>query len=125
FDRLLGRPDFRSTHARFHAGAGLHAVSQRRVRRPRRPRRRARMTSLLLFVGFTALILVGVPIAFGMIIAVAVAILASGTMPIAMIGTRMDSGVETFTFLAVPMFILAGSIMEQSGISGASLSGPF
>lgn len=75
------------------------------------------MASLLLIVGFTCLVLVGVPIAFGMIVAVAVSIFFNGTMPIAIIGQRMGSGVENFTFLAVPLFILAGTIMEHSGIS--------
>jgi C4-dicarboxylate transporter DctM subunit len=75
------------------------------------------MASLLLISGFTGLILIGVPIAFAMVVAVAVAIFLGGTMPLAIIGQRMGSGVENFTFLAVPLFILAGTIMEHSGIS--------
>jgi C4-dicarboxylate transporter DctM subunit len=40
-----------------------------------------------------------------------------GTLPFALIAQRVGAGVENFTYLAIPLFILAGSIMEESGIS--------
>ena len=75
------------------------------------------MSSIVLFVAFVALIVLGVPIAFGMLIAAALTLVVDDTMPVAMLGQRMGTGVENFTYLAIPLFILAGAIMEHSGIS--------
>lgn len=75
------------------------------------------MSSIILFVAFVALIVLGVPIAFGMLIAAALTLVVDDTMPMAMLGQRMGTGVENFTYLAIPLFILAGAIMEHSGIS--------
>lgn len=75
------------------------------------------MSSIILFAGFVALIVIGLPIAFGMLLATALTLVIDDTMPMAMLGQRMGTGVENFTYLAIPLFILAGSIMEHSGIS--------
>jgi hypothetical protein len=40
-----------------------------------------------------------------------------GSLPMPLITQRMGSGVDNFNYLAIPLFILAGSIMEHSGIS--------
>lgn len=70
-----------------------------------------------LCVSFIAAILLGIPIAFAMLTATAVAMLVEGSLPFALIAQRVGAGVENFTYLAIPLFILAGSIMEESGIS--------
>ena len=75
------------------------------------------MSSIVLFVAFVGLIVLGVPIAFGMLIAAALTLAVDDTMPMAMLGQRMGTGVENSTYLAIPLFILAGAIMEHSGIS--------
>lgn len=75
------------------------------------------MSSIILFVSFIALIIIGLPIAFGMLIATALTLSIDHTMPMVMLGQRMGTGVENFTYLAIPLFILAGSIMEHAGIS--------
>ncbi len=74
------------------------------------------MTAILC-IAFVALIGLGVPIAFGMLGATALAMLFGGTLPMALIGQRVGAGVDNFTYLAIPLFVLAGSVMEQSGIS--------
>ena len=70
-----------------------------------------------LCISFIAAILLGIPIAFAMLTATAVAMFVEGTLPFALIAQRVGAGVENFTYLAIPLFILAGSIMEESGIS--------
>ncbi|WP_408596202.1 TRAP transporter large permease [Limnohabitans sp.] len=70
-----------------------------------------------LCVGFLVCILVGVPIAFSMIIASVIAVLAGDSLPLPLIAQRLGSGIDNFTYLAIPLFILAGSIMERSAIS--------
>lgn len=77
-----------------------------------------------LCVSFIAAILLGIPIAFAMLTATAVAMLVEGSLPFALIAQRVGAGVENFTYLAIPLFILAGSIMEESGISTDWLGWP-
>ena len=72
---------------------------------------------LLLSLAFAGLVVVGLPIAFSMIVATTLAIWAGGQIPMVTIAQRLGSGVENFTYLAIPLFILAGAIMEESGIS--------
>jgi tripartite ATP-independent transporter DctM subunit len=71
----------------------------------------------ILCLTFTAFIALGVPIAFAMLSATAFALLVSDSLPYALIAQRVGAGVDNFTYLAIPLFILAGAIMEQSGIS--------
>lgn len=71
----------------------------------------------VLCLTFAGLIAVGVPIAFSMLAASALALLVADSIPFALIAQRVGSGIENFTYLAIPLFILAGAIMEQSGIS--------
>lgn len=75
------------------------------------------MILLLLSVALAALIVVGVPIAFSMILATALAIWVGGQIPMVTLAQRLGSGVENFTYLAIPLFILAGAIMDEAGIS--------
>ena len=43
------------------------------------------------------------------------AILASGDYPLIIIISRMFSGIDSYTLIAIPMFILAGSLLNESG----------
>jgi tripartite ATP-independent transporter DctM subunit len=71
----------------------------------------------ILSVTFFGLIVIGVPIAFAMLASTALAMLSGGSLPLPLVAQRVGAGVDNFTYLAIPLFILAGSIMEQSGIS--------
>ena len=76
------------------------------------------MTLLLMLGGLFALILIGVPIAIGLALIGTIAVLSTqgmGYLPnIAMV---MFGGAESFPLLAIPMFILAGALMNSSSIS--------
>ncbi|SEM70944.1 TRAP transporter large permease [Palleronia pelagia] len=70
----------------------------------------------LLLGGFLGLMLIRVPIAF----ALGLASLATATylgLPLLLVAQRMINGLNSFTFLAVPFFILVGNIMTEGGIS--------
>ena len=74
--------------------------------------------NLALFGLLLILILVNVPIAIALAIMTVVAMLASGgleTLP--NVGLVMFSGATKFPLIAIPLFILAGTIMNTSGIS--------
>lgn len=68
---------------------------------------------LLTFVGLLAL---GLPIAFAMLGSAIVAIWYEG-FPLVIFAQRVSSGVQSFPLLAIPLFILAGNLMNQSGMS--------
>lgn len=71
----------------------------------------------ILCIAFVVLIVLGVPIAFAMLVAGGLAVLASDSLPLPLIAQRVGSGTDNFTYLAIPLFILAGSIMERTGIA--------
>ena len=77
------------------------------------------MTVAFLFLVFTVLLVVGVPVAFAMGLS-AVAILVTGTsVPLLVLPQRFFSSLDSFTLMAIPLFILAGSLMNVSGITTA------
>ena len=76
------------------------------------------MGTLLLLVGVLALILINVPIAIALGIAAVVAILVShGADSLPNMAIDMYNGANNFPLIAIPLFILAGAIMNTSGIS--------
>jgi tripartite ATP-independent transporter DctM subunit len=74
------------------------------------------MTAVLV-VSFCACLLLAMPVAFAMIVSSILAIWAGGNVPIALIAQRLGSGIDNFTYLAIPLFIFAGRLMEETGMS--------
>ena len=75
-------------------------------------------TMLLLFGCVLALVLVNVPIAVSLGVVAVVAMVAShGTASLPNLALVTYSGATNFPLLAIPLFILAGAIMNASGIS--------
>ena len=74
-------------------------------------------TILILLGGFILLLAINVPVAFSMVLACIAALFWQGTIPISTVTLKLYSGIDTFPFLAIPLFILAGGLMEQGGIS--------
>lgn len=69
-----------------------------------------------ILLGFILLLLMGIPVGF------AIGILSASTFIIVgqsllTIPQRMFTGIDVFTFLAIPLFIMAGQIMNVAGIS--------
>lgn len=71
----------------------------------------------ILLGGFLLLLALNVPVAFSMVLACIAALWWQGTVPILTVTMKLYSGIDTFPFLAIPLFILAGGLMEQGGIS--------
>lgn len=70
----------------------------------------------LLLTIFVLLLVVGTPIAIAMIAASGVVIWTEG-IPLTIVAQRVFAGLQSFPLLAVPLFTLAGSLMNESGIS--------
>ncbi len=76
------------------------------------------MAILLLFLGVLVLVLLNVPIAVALGIAAVSAMLATqGTGILPNLAIVMYNGATNFPLIAIPLFILAGAIMNTSGIS--------
>jgi tripartite ATP-independent transporter DctM subunit len=76
------------------------------------------MTIALMLVGLFALILLNVPIAVALASVTVVAmVLTQGTWILPNVALVMYDGATKFPLLAIPMFILAGAIMNATGIS--------
>jgi len=76
------------------------------------------MAILLLLLGLLALVLINVPIAVALGIAAVVAMVVShGADALPNMAIDMYNGANNFPLIAIPLFILAGAIMNTSGIS--------
>jgi C4-dicarboxylate transporter, DctM subunit len=76
------------------------------------------MSILILFACVLALVLVNVPIAVALgIVAVTALLAAQGLASLPNLPIVLYNGATNFPLLAIPLFILAGSIMNASGIS--------
>lgn len=71
---------------------------------------------ILLVLSFVGLLLLGIPVAFSMLLATAGGFLVQD-IPLELIAQKLLSGIEPFPFVAIPLFILAGGLMETGGIS--------
>jgi tripartite ATP-independent transporter DctM subunit len=73
----------------------------------------------VLVVSFVVLLAIGVPIAFCLGISTTLTMLlsADGLAAVTAVAQRMATGVDSFTLLAIPFFVLAGQLMNQGGIA--------
>lgn len=70
----------------------------------------------VLLISFFALLLIGVPVAAVMGISSMLYLLTRGT-DILTIPQRMFAGADSFTLMAIPLYIFAGEIMNRCGIT--------
>lgn len=77
------------------------------------------LTTVLLFVVFGVLLFLGVPISIGILVSSIVTALStlSWDQVTFIVMQKMNSGIESFSLLAVPLFVLAGNIMNNGGIA--------
>jgi len=75
------------------------------------------MVVFLIFIVFLILMFLSVPVAFSLAIASLVVLLHEGDIPIIIIAQRMINGLDNYTFLALPLFVLAGQLMNKTGIT--------
>src|SRR5690554_2383780 len=76
------------------------------------------MLLLFMFLAMLAMILINVPIAVALAIAAVIGVVGSqGTGSLISVGIEMYRGATGFSLIAIPMFVLAGAIMNAGGIS--------
>jgi C4-dicarboxylate transporter DctM subunit len=70
-----------------------------------------------LFLVMGICVLLNVPIAMSIGLGTAAAITFAGKVPLFLIAQRMFTGMDSFPLLAIPLFMIAGTLMERGGIS--------
>ncbi|QHD51370.1 TRAP transporter large permease [Vreelandella aquamarina] len=72
----------------------------------------------MIFILLVALILLGVPFAFAILGSLTV-LMSAGDLPyhIRIVSQQFFGGMESFPLLAIPLFILAGELMNEAGIT--------
>ncbi len=75
------------------------------------------MLGVILVAMFVFFVAVGVPISFALGIVSFTGIAALPDIPNTVVFTKMFNGLNSFTLLAVPLFILAANLMNEAGIT--------
>ena len=70
-----------------------------------------------MLIGFIVLIFLGVPITFATGIAAAVYLISGADIPPMVVCQRMYTSSASFAMLAVPLFMIAGELMNKAGIT--------
>ncbi len=71
----------------------------------------------ILFGGILLLFILGAPIAVGIGMGTAIAIIADGSFPLVLIPQRMFTGLDSWPIMAIPLFMIAGNLMDEGGLS--------
>ena len=73
------------------------------------------MATLILVGGLLTLLLIGMPVAFALLLSSLALILWDGNLPLLVIAQRLGNALDSFPLLAIPLFILAAEIMNRCG----------
>ena len=71
----------------------------------------------ILAVSLIIAILIAIPISYSIAISGTLYLLWESTLPLLVIAQRMVVGVDSFTLLAIPLFLLAGALMAEGDIT--------
>jgi TRAP-type transport system large permease protein len=72
---------------------------------------------LLMFCVMFGLIALELPIAFALIVAAFFYLFTGSLVPPSIVVQRMTSGIDSFPLLAIPLFVLAGNLLNSGGIA--------
>jgi tripartite ATP-independent transporter DctM subunit len=75
------------------------------------------MTLLMLFGLLAVLIALEMPVAFAMGLSAIVTIALTQPIPLSIIVQRMGTGLDSFVLIAIPLFVLAGHLLNRAGIA--------
>ena len=75
------------------------------------------MTLSLMFLVFAALVLIEVPVGFALALSAIAYLALDGVVPLTLVVQRMAPGLDSFPLLAIPLFILAGNLLNRAGLA--------
>lgn len=73
--------------------------------------------TMILFACFALFLVIGLPLAFAMGLSAIAALYFGSNLSLLVIPQRMNASLDSFALLAVPLFILAGELMNAGGIT--------
>lgn len=71
---------------------------------------------ILFLLAFVAFLIIGIPISVSIGFSAVLGCLSLG-YPLVVIGQKMVSGIDSWLLIAIPLFILAGNLMNATGIT--------
>lgn len=71
----------------------------------------------LLFLILLTLLVIGIPVSCSLIVSGGLFLALTDLKPLIVVAQKQVVGTDSFVLLAIPLFILAGNLMEQGGIS--------
>ncbi|WP_349603010.1 TRAP transporter large permease subunit, partial [Azospirillum argentinense] len=74
------------------------------------------MELTILSISFFGFLVLGIPVAFAIGLSALCTILYEG-LPVAVIFQQMMSGMNVFSFLAIPFFVFSGELMLHGGVA--------
>jgi TRAP-type transport system large permease protein len=75
------------------------------------------MTMLVLFGLFGLLVVIEMPVAFAMGLASIATIVLTQSIPLSLVVQRMGTGLDSFVLIAIPLFVLAGHLLNRAGLA--------
>ncbi|MFW6136709.1 MAG: TRAP transporter large permease [Candidatus Aminicenantaceae bacterium] len=72
---------------------------------------------VILFLSILVLLLLGMPIAFALGLGSCFSLLSDPTLPLVLVPQRMFTALDSWPIMAIPLFMLAGGLMDKGGIS--------
>jgi len=75
------------------------------------------MAVIIMVIAFAVMLLFTAPVAFAIGVSAALGLLIIDAAPLLVVPQRIVAGADSFVLLAIPLFILAGALMETGGIS--------
>ena len=74
------------------------------------------MAAAILFISLAVFIFLNIPISISLGLSSALTLMATGS-PLGVIPSMMQATVQKFSLLTIPLFVLAGVLMDKGGIS--------
>ena len=74
------------------------------------------MSAAILFISLAVFIFLNIPISISLGLSSALTLIATGS-PLGVIPSMMQATVQKFSLLTIPLFVLAGVLMDKGGIS--------
>lgn len=75
------------------------------------------MDLVVLIGSFFVMLFLGIPIAFALCLCSVLYLALYSSVPLIIVGQQMLKGVDSFTLMAIPFFVIAGCLMQSGGIS--------
>lgn len=73
--------------------------------------------SIFLIILMLIFMIIGIPVAYSIMLSSAFFLLITDMRPVVLVAQRLVTGMDSFPLLAVPLFVLTGTLMEGGGIS--------